>query len=47
MIVELTGMKSWLAFPRLETGQVPNTRPTGDYQLSPPGLLPVFPIISD
>ena len=37
MIVELTGMKRWLAFSGLETSQAPNTRPTGGYQLSPQG----------
>ena len=38
MIVELTGRKRCFTFP----GQVPNTRATGDYQLSPPGLLACF-----
>ena len=37
MVVELTGMKRWLAFSGLETSQAPNTRPTGGYQLSPRG----------
>ena len=43
MIVELTGMKRWLAFSGLETSQTPNTRPTGGYQLSPRGSDPFFP----
>jgi hypothetical protein len=43
MIVELTGMKRWLAFSGLETSQIPNTRPTGGYQLSPRGYYPFFP----
>ncbi len=43
MIVELTGMKRWLAFSGLETSQIPNTRPTGGYQLSPRGSDPFFP----
>jgi hypothetical protein len=43
MIVELTGMKRWLAFSGLETSQIPNTRPTGGYQLSPRGSYPFVP----
>lgn len=45
MIVGLTGMKRWLAFSCLETSQVPNTRPTGDYQLSLRDSYPFFPSV--
>jgi len=45
MVVGLTGMKRWLAFQSLGTGQFPNTRPTGGYQFSPPGSRPFFPSV--
>ena len=47
MIVKLAGMKRLSALSGLETSQVLNTRPTGGYQLSIPGLLPVSSIILD